>query len=542
MLIQKKRLKDYGTSLKVDVIEQHIFDPHNLSQYTYLFKHLKDQGTIQADSFHDNVWLYKRKSDGGTHTLKFDLEAFPLLVSALKCYVLLKISSGSKSVYGGLRYLKEICKTSFGFDIAHLSNTEEILIRAKQPKRNQIATYVSEFLSFIAHRNKTSFLRLTDSYRKHYSSIRDLPKYTDILVFDYIVQNFFQNCSNDELLVFYPIQLWWRITTIVPLRISEFLQLRKDCAVMKEDSTYWITVPRLKKRTPGGDPRTFDVVDTVQINNEVFQLIQTYLDYTDPENNSNYLITFRTYPGNQYRRLESQPMQASDLLVTNKTRFNSLLHSFYKKIVGDRYGYHDIEYVSCGDTRHFAFCNMMLQGWNMLSIARMGGHTQLRTQLHYHAHVDYFVQSWVFNLAQRNKMEHLNKKVPESSIAMQQTIAKSKIFQAEDYEQKYEVDHGYCTYSPEKCEVGDCRYCPHFLFVPKQEQEGMNWLMNCSHSLEQRIEEQLALLKQISLDIQYDLKLLKYQHTGQERLFSVANELNRFMQQKARVDAYLEEI
>lgn len=38
---------------------------------------------------------------------------------------------------------------------------------------------------------------------------------------------------------------------------------------------------------------------------------------------------------------------------------------------------------------------MMLQGFNMLSIARLGGQSQLETQLLYHKHLDHFAQSFV---------------------------------------------------------------------------------------------------------------------------------------------------
>lgn len=185
---------------------------------------------------------------------------------------------------------------------------------------------------------------------------------------------------------------------------------------------------------------------------------------------------------------------------------------------------------------------MMLQGWNMLSIARMGGHSQLKTQLHYHRHLDYFVQSWVYNLSQRQKMERINRSMPESVFSNNEIISRSKIFSPEDFDNKYEVDYGYCTYSPIKCEIGDCRFCPYFFFYPREsEEQALNWLMDCSSVLDQRIREQLALLKQIGLNMQYDLQLLEHQKTGQERLSAVASELNKLMHQKAMVDSHLEE-
>lgn len=47
------------------------------------------------------------------------------------------------------------------------------------------------------------------------------------------------------------------------------------------------------------------------------------------------------------------------------------MNNFYKEIVEQMYLQHSLDKISPGDTRHFAIINMFLQGFNVLSIARL---------------------------------------------------------------------------------------------------------------------------------------------------------------------------
>ncbi|KOS04327.1 hypothetical protein AM598_01565, partial [Paenibacillus polymyxa] len=73
-----------------------------------------------------------------------------------------------------------------------------------------------------------------------------------------------------------------------------------------------------------------------------------------------------------------------------------LIDDFYNEIIQDE----SVDRVTCGDTRHFAIMNMFLQGFNMLSIARMAGHDTLGVQQNYYSHIDHYIQSQVYLMAQ----------------------------------------------------------------------------------------------------------------------------------------------
>src|SRR5699024_11770565 len=66
-------------------------------------------------------------------------------------------------------------------------------------------------------------------------------------------------------------------------------------------------------------------------------------------------------------------------------------------------------YVTPGYTRHFSICNLMLQGINPLSIAKMAGHVRIGTQRNYWGHLEYFVDSFVYILTSNNKVNRLEK-------------------------------------------------------------------------------------------------------------------------------------
>ena len=64
------------------------------------------------------------------------------------------------------------------------------------------------------------------------------------------------------------------------------------------------------------------------------------------------------------------------------------------------YSQHSLDKISPGDTRHFAIINMFLQGFNVLSIARLAGQTTIQHASNYYSHAKLFAQSYVYRLTQ----------------------------------------------------------------------------------------------------------------------------------------------
>ncbi|MGE1009999.1 hypothetical protein ACQGRT_21630, partial [Bacillus cereus] len=217
------------------------------------------------------------------------------------------------------------------------------------------------------------------------------------------------------------------------------------------------------------------------------------------------------------------------------------------EIVTKKYGL-SLQYIKPLDTRHFAFCNMMFQGFNMLTIARIGGHSSLDAQMHYFNHLEYFSQSSIQYLSdQYRKIPHIS--LNTEGISNDSNIKKlfSKAFlnqlsQAE-LEELPRMEYGYCLYSPTNCPVGDCRYCEYF-FIPHSEfnLELYKWLNDESEFLWRRIKEQLLLFKTITKNMNYNFTTLEYDELSQAELNYISQELKKMQEQKARVDTQLDTV
>jgi len=536
-VISQKRIKDLGKSMNINIMENHSFDKTNISHYYNIFMEYRLKGYLEADSFDDTIWtLYDRFRN--TRSLKFELELFRELNIALKCFALLQISSEftihhTQTVVASI---KEAIFISKGFSLEALPELEEYINQFGYSKRNNIALYTVRFLHFINHTNAAEFIEKCTPLYQYVQRNRKLPKYEYILLFDDVITDFENTCNEHEHAKYYPVLLWWKITTIIPLRPSEFLLLKKNCITKKQDNSYWITVPREKRKYESYSD--IDIENTLQINQTIYELVKTYQDMLPNDYKPNYLMSYETY----YKYLDlKRDTYKRDRNVLLLSQFQTLLDDFYKKIVQGKYDYSEVEQVSPGDTRHFAFCNMMLQGFNMLSIAKMGGHRRLRTQQNYWGHIEYFAESWVYVLSENNRLDRLNKSMSDGIFTVKSKLDKHRIYELSDFDTLRPVEYGYCTDSdfPNNC-TGDCRFCDFYHFYPKENYtDGTRWLTDCSDLLDRRISDQIKLLEHINQNMKFNLDTNYYSTIDQEELSSTANELNRMMEQKAMVDSLI---
>ena len=478
--------------------------------------------------------MWSTIGESSNFLLQFDCEIYGEINLALKCYSVQKMYNGinTQTVRQNVGQIIEAIRISRGFRLDHLEHLEDAFNHFKVHKQFTMGISIREFLIFYNHPNADAYCDLCLNYNTKISNVRKLPNYNDILLFDFALDEYFNTCTSDEeKLQYYPIFLWWRVTRIIPMRPVEFYSLRRECTTKDTGGRYWMVLPRKKKSA--NQPGKLEITDTVQVNEEVYEFIEDYKRLTLAfSTESSYLISYKAY-----RKFVKMKTLEKSRDKMGASQFITLIDRFYDDNVTPKYG--ELERIRPGDTRHFAFCNMMLQGFNMLSIARLGGHSQLETQLHYHKHLDHFAQSFVHHAAQMLRMKRKNLWKSNWDAATHTVIAKSRLYQASDFQEKYRVEHGYCTDHPSRCQVGDCRFCEFYFFSPADEQEGLTWLKDCSDALESRLKEQLELMRYVTKSMNYDCPTMTFQQTGQERLSSTCNELRRLIDQKAMVDSYL---
>ncbi|MDM8151344.1 integrase [Priestia megaterium] len=512
----------------------------DVNEYKEIFSKWLDLNIISTKSFKNNKWTLIDKYNN-RRNLVFDIKDSKLNTT-LKCFALSIIEQefSINHIQQVVSSVHEVIEITHGFNIAYLTALEDYIGKHNYAKRNNLANFTIQFFSFTSIDFSEEFKDVCAPFLNSIQRSRELPNYQHILFFDEKMNFFLEEGSLFERKKYFPIVLWWKLTTIIPLRPIEFLTLQRDCVVKKTETFFQITLPRKKQRATLR--RDIDITDTLQINKETYELIQEFHDYSSHSAKNNYLFTYDYYKEHK-EFFGSESLKETEFLP--RRQLDSLLDQFYSNVLIKKYSYSGSEKLTLGDTRHFAFCNMMLQGFNMLSIARIGGHSRLDKQQHYWGHLKYFSESWVYNFAEKHRrLDHLNKTMPDAYFTedIRRIINSYKLNKSEEFDNALPVDYGYCVDNnyPNNCS-GDCRHCLHYRFHPKKENlnEAINWLTDFSQTLSRKIDEQISLLTYISQTVNYDLTSLTYSITDQEELSYTANELNRLLHQKAMIDSKL---
>jgi len=156
-----------------------------------------------------------------------------------------------------------------------------------------------------------------------------------------------------------------------------------------------------------------------------------------------------------------------------------ILDMFYQEIVFKKYGYkhygekvHVTERPSIAnvtnvinrkirlnDTRHFAFLNLITLGYHPAEIARLGGHTSIYSQYHYHQHLEYWVDSEVMELMLSFNYKRNFTEKDYSADFDSRGFKEKFILKPANSETRIPLKIGYCTDPEQLCRVDECFYC-----------------------------------------------------------------------------------
>lgn len=522
------------------------FSPAKIEEYHHFFNQLKMKGVIVAETFDDRFWKLVDHNNNRS-TVNFDLDLYPSYNLTLKCFTVLcmKEWESPRNFQGKLHHIKRATLATQGFsgdDVGtKLEDYFKSLSRSVLHKRT---LSIAQFLVFFNHPLKDKLVEICyNFFPGDVQFKRELPNFKDVLLFDSILTDFQDKWSTKERLIYYPIFLWWRVTTVIPMRVTEFCSLAGDCAFTSAKGDYLLKVPRGKQRSSGENK--LKIVDTLKINKEVYDMIQEYKELTRNFKSTPHLLSYEAYA--QSDRVKRTHGNAFKVKI-NKDRFespqlHSLIGAFYDEIIFKKYGYKNLEKIRPMDTRHYAFCNMMLQGFNMLSIAVIGGHSSLRPQMHYFQHLDHFSQSSVqFWADQFKKMPTISQSPEKSMLDGDERMVKLKSIlnhhSEDDLKHLQKLEYGYCTFDPTRCPVGDCRHCEYF-YIPQDEMnhEVYKWLSNESDRLKTRMKEQLTLMSKITQNQSYDFDSFEYDQQAQSELSYLASNSKKLIEQQAWTDA-----
>ncbi|UYY98658.1 site-specific integrase [Peribacillus frigoritolerans] len=297
---------------------------------------------------------------------------------------------------------------------------------------------------------------------------RQLPKGKDVLKMDSCISQYFVGGFNSTSRLFFaPILLWWKITNIIPMRISEFCTIKREC-ISQNNGRYYIMLPREKKPAA---KRRVQVVDTLEITEDIFELIDDYIQLTNPYGESKTLISYRSILEVNHTAGRGNKV---DMNYFNRHNFESLLKRFYKDVVYGEYKKSVEREVRPNDTRHFAFCSLLMQGISPIEIARLGGHSSLEAQYHYSNHTEYFIDVEIKKLIDGFKF--IDGKIRGTTfegkeITFEDIEDRSLQFPSKDNKTRYPMEIGFCTDELQRCESEECILCKHWWIHPKDLEE-----------------------------------------------------------------------
>lgn len=433
--------------------------------------------------YNDNTWQFYDVIKRFT-SIKFEVSEFVLkqhstipIIDLLKSWTILQIEEGNSydHIQSKVHAVIRAINSSSFFDPNKVNEFNEQFFKNlySEHYRYSLSSWLIEFFDFIEHIEiEEIYLEIIwdrQRLQSYNENIRTLPSSHDVLKFSLVVEKYFTNdLTVESYIKYFPVYLWWNLTNIIPLRINELCNVKSDCLSLTTEG-YFIEIPRSKNAN-----REYRF-DHILIPEKLAKEILSYKEKTEKYGLSNTLFS---YLANKYDHDQGKykTLRAKELNEFNYKMFVTLLNDFYEKIIVEKFSFKILEDESVvplgknknfinrkirpNDTRHFAFLNLMLQGYHPSEIARLGGHRTIHAQYSYHKHLEYWIDSDLMHLLlyQKGQLADLY-----NSYSQDLLFKKSIILSHNDKDEvRIPLRIGYCTDPIQNCPVDEHHLCEHW--------------------------------------------------------------------------------
>lgn len=529
-------IMDYMENDRQDYLLMHYKAADNLSEERYgeIFQKLNDEGILINNSYTDVEWVLKG-SDGRKFHVRFDIDESNVWNDRLKHFALMKLDAQKADIHSTSvnikRIMKELHETNY-LDADLIPSYREKTGKYDRSRRMYLSAF-GEFLAFIGGEPAEAYLDVINGVPQiHSVKSRDLPCYQSILLFDHIINDFIQRTTVEEKARYYPVLIWWKISSVIPLRPGEVYQLPKDCIHEKNGKCY-IHIERVKnkyKRKQFSSP----VIKDFEIKEDVYAIIKDYMDYTEQFSDAGetgYLFSIRLL-----RETAGLKSRDNDVERLTHITMQTIYKHFQKEIIEQEYGCHvvplgqrkeenDIEEVKMGDVRHLAIINLMMMGYNPLYIMELAGHHKLNTQMGYYNHVDTFATAKSHVL--KKLMQNAENSQKFGDYGSGDYVLQKNLLGASYYDLPLVSDgKGRCRSKnfPYECVHTECIFCPHF--IPDR-----NLSREYYDALKEENEKELETL-------QMELKLLMQDYTDHRKFEKVGKKIGVTLNKRILINAY----
>ncbi len=282
------------------VIQTQINDEIDLSDCKDMFAELKEKGIIRNSDFEDDVWIGYYDLSEMNMRFDFKMDIPYKIVLSLKKYILVKLYLKKNVVHVtnvAFSHVKDMILKTNILDIDAIPDFKKYVLEKKDVL---YLTNCKEYLQFCMYPNACEFYaKIKNLTIRNNSRSREIPSYDSILKYDCLIRDFIDTGNIDLRIKYYPILIWWMISTIIPLRPSEFVLLKRNC-IYKEKDKYYIHIERVKSKADR-KKHTIPIMTEFQIPEALFGFINDFIDYANEIDGSGYLISDKFYKKNLKR-------------------------------------------------------------------------------------------------------------------------------------------------------------------------------------------------------------------------------------------------
>ncbi|MCM3023639.1 site-specific integrase [Heyndrickxia ginsengihumi] len=506
---------------QLEVLANEEFDlKHSTLQANDALSRYSNENQFNHCEFNEDIWTLHDETEKTNRHINYDNLSEILLTKTkydlktiVKCWAATLIDKGlsSRTITGKVNGLLQVVTISNGFSKDFFDSSIEYIKKSTPRSRLSLCNAALNFFDYFPYVDEegiyTEKIWEIKSKTEKKIGIRELPSSQDILKFSMVVEDYFKtNLSDEHYRKYFCIYLWWNLTTIIPLRISEFCDIKRN-SLIEVDDGFLLKLPRKKQNN-----RRIQVIDSILIPKRLVEAINAYKNSTDRYGNSSTLISYLSLPFQKHYLDQKINSESFDSNI-----FSYVLHDFYDEIVCKRYGFKIMEQeevkaieqglslnkvinrkIRPNDTRHFAFLNLMTQGYHPVEIARLGGHVSIYSQYHYHQHLEYWVDSEVmelmlkFNL-NRNIGQHTKDIFDEKEFKEKFILRPS-----ENKEVHIPLSIGYCTDPNQNCKVEDHVFCDAWRITFEEYKEKADIIMKKMNEKENVTKQLIFNLKNLN--------------------------------------------
>jgi len=440
------------------------FDSETFKRARNLFDEYHANGVILNDSFDNEDWKLTNQLQSATISFRFNESSFQknakpwigcdltVFIKSVKTYAMFMLGSitinGIREVVRNFRLFVETPEKSLPAIVSeHFTHMSELLaiMPGGSTRRDVMLEIFEEMQWDKRERNDKTIQRVLSELGTYFR-------------FDDALQCFWKSTSGEERVFWFPLYLWWTLTSILPLRTTEFLLTPRKC-LLYDNGQNIITIRRTTLKGSGKKvayriDKDYEMVRYV-VPDKMASEISWYMETTNSMEPSILSTLFVTEP--HYAHFAKKTYGFGYYTYSN---LSTCLRIFQEEVMGiDKHSK-----ICLGDTRHLAMISLILSGGSPLVCKELAGHSDINISSRYYSNISSFIKCAVYEVHHKSRGWTADftergttiSKAHKKSVSVQGGFCDSEIY---DRGEIYDCIKSIGING----EIGDCLRCPHFI-------------------------------------------------------------------------------